>query len=56
MNIKIGIKTDKVGSEAEEVIEVDDEEWESMNEFERDEYILTWIFEMGLADYYFEKQ
>ena len=38
MNVRVWIQTDRVGSKVEEIVEVDDEEWTSMSEDEREEF------------------
>jgi hypothetical protein len=45
VKVKYWINTDKVGSKCQDVIEIDDAEWLSMNDQERDELMKDQAFQ-----------
>lgn len=51
IEIKITVRTDRVGSEDERVVEFDREEWQDMDEMERKEACLEIMIEMVQWDY-----
>jgi hypothetical protein len=55
MKIRVGVRTNKVGSEVEGTIEIEKEEWQDMNEMERDGFVLQHLFEMGMVEYYYDE-
>jgi hypothetical protein len=55
MKIRVGVRTNKVGSEVEDTIEVDDYEWQNMDEKEKSEFVLQHLFEMDMVDYYYDE-
>ena len=40
MKVEITVRTDKVGSNMERIIKIDDDEWNDMDDQERDEHAL----------------
>ena len=46
VKIRCYIHTNKVGSECTDIVEIDREEWEDMDEGERDEYLQECAFQM----------
>ncbi len=54
IKIRAGIKTTKVGSNTEDIIEIPKEDWENMSDLEKDKEILDSVFEMGMAEFYYD--
>ena len=54
--IKIGVRTDKVGSQVEDTLEIDAEDWDNMNELEKDEEVLKHLFENGLIEHFWVEE
>jgi hypothetical protein len=51
MKVTVSVSTNRVGSNTTREIEVDDEEWASMTEAEREEFCKETMFEMISWDY-----
>jgi len=55
MKIKLWASTMYVGSKAEHEIEVDDEEWNNSNEFEKEQLMVEMLWHSGLIDWGYEE-
>lgn len=55
MKFRVYARTNKVGSDVEFDIEVDDEDWEYADELKRDEIMLDMLFDSGLIEWYYEE-
>lgn len=54
IEIEISVRTDKVGSRSSETITIPREEWDKMNDHERDEYILEILLTSDLIEWNYE--
>lgn len=55
ISIRLTARTDRLGSTATKVVEIDREDWESMDSRERDECMLDELWNSGLIEWSYDE-
>ena len=53
--IKLYARTDMVGSKVETIVEVDEDDWASMDDREKKEFMLDELFDRGMVEWGYEE-
>ena len=55
MKVKVYVRTKIINSKTEHVIEVEKEEWDEMDDYKKDRYILDYIFQNEMIEWGYEE-